>query len=293
VAKALPIEDVQADTPFGEFAGRVIETRAAEAAAAEGVHDRRVAIRRLRTALDVFGPALPKRSRRVRRELKRAASALGPARDAEVAIAALEAFEPRLAAADLPGVRSLIAAFACEPGAVDVASVAEGARALATEASDPTPAAVALRRRAAKRLAAVTARLDALDDPRDAVAVHELRLAAKGLRYTLEAAAPALGPAALDGAAVAKTLQTLLGDLHDADVLLDRIAGHRRELRAEDVEAVCAGGPARNATRYRGVQAADTLVRAHRAGLRERATAMRAPTAEALDQTATALELAT
>ncbi|MDX6641944.1 MAG: hypothetical protein QOF12_2955, partial [Solirubrobacteraceae bacterium] len=88
MAKALPIPDVSARTPFGSFAARVIEVRTGEVEAllAEQpvngdtglVHDRRVAIRRLRTAIEIFEPTLPKRARTVRRELKDAFAALGP-----------------------------------------------------------------------------------------------------------------------------------------------------------------------------------------------------------------------
>jgi CHAD domain-containing protein len=57
----------------------------------EGVHDMRVASRRLRSALRDFGPHVrrPPRLARVRGELKELAGALGTVRDEDVAIAAL------------------------------------------------------------------------------------------------------------------------------------------------------------------------------------------------------------
>src|SRR3712207_3814458 len=59
----------------------------------EGVHDMRVATRRLRSALKDFLPFLHKRSlKRVRRDLKTVADALGAVRDDDVAMAALEKF---------------------------------------------------------------------------------------------------------------------------------------------------------------------------------------------------------
>ncbi len=102
VAKALPISDVAPETPLGVFAARVIEVRSGEVRALaatpnggpEGVHDRRVAIRRLRTALEVFAPALPKEAKAARRRLKTSFDALGPRRDADVAIEALRALAP-------------------------------------------------------------------------------------------------------------------------------------------------------------------------------------------------------
>src|SRR4051794_34903241 len=119
MAAARPIPGVTSDMPFGEFAARVITVRADEAkgllgrrpsgAGPELVHDRRVALRRLRTALEVFEPALPKRAtKQARRDLKRVFSGYGDRRDADVAIAALRAMEPELAAADRPGWHGLI-----------------------------------------------------------------------------------------------------------------------------------------------------------------------------------------
>jgi len=57
----------------------------------EGVHGMRVATRRLRSALRDFMPLMNKRpSKRIRRELKQIADALGAVRDQDVAIVALE-----------------------------------------------------------------------------------------------------------------------------------------------------------------------------------------------------------
>lgn len=306
MAKALPIPDVAPDTPLGAFAARVIEIRAGEVQTQLGapshtgagiVHDRRVALRRLRTAIEVFEPALPKRAKRVRRDLKGSFAALGARRDADVAIDALRRVEPHLAVADRPGFESLLAAFDAEgaEGRFDVGAAlraGESAALLAVRARERggPPAADALRGVAADRLAKVSAGLGALEDPRDDEALHDLRLDAKRLRYVLQSAAPALGPAAADGAKAAKELQTLLGDLHDCDVLLPRVAAHRRALRAEDVAAVRSGGRAPNATRYRGLQAVDTHLRARRAALREHAAGRREAIAEQLQRAAAALE---
>jgi CHAD domain-containing protein len=308
MAKALPISDVAAETPFGAFAARVIEVRAGEVEAllaepsvnggAEHVHDRRVAIRRLRTAIEVFEPTLPKRARTVRRELKGVFSALGPRRDADVALEALRELEPELAAADLPGFRGLLAVFeaqgAAAAGALDTeAALKAGAAAgaLATRALERggPPAGKALGRLAARRLDDVRGRLVALDDPTDADALHGLRIAAKRLRYVLEAAAPALGAVAEDGARVARELQTVLGDVHDCDVLLPRLREHRRELRAADVAAVRSGRRPANAARYRGLQTVDTHLRARRDGLRAQAAAGRAASAAELDRVSAVL----
>ena len=308
MAKALPIPDVAPGTPLGAFAACVIEIRAGEVEAMLGapsrnggsarVHDRRVALRRLRTAIEVFEPVLPKRAKRVRRELKRSFAALGERRDADVAIETLRAIEPELAAADRPGLESLVAALEVEgsDGGFDVDAAlraGEGAALLAESARERggPPAADALRAVAARRMVQVATGLGALDTPTDPNALHDLRLAAKRLRYVLQSATPALGPAALEGGKVARELQTVLGDLRDCDVLLPRITAHRRALRAEDVAAVRSGARPPNAPRYRGVQAVDTRLRARRAGLREHASGRRAVIAEQLERAAVALEI--
>ena len=308
VAKAQPITDVAPETPFGAFAARVIEVRAGEVeglladasrnGSPDDVHDRRVALRRLRTAIEVFDPALPNRAKAVRRELKAVFSALGPRRDADVALEELHAIEPSLATADRPGWKGLVAEFEAERDASPAGLDAEAAlraqseaavlAAAAREGGGP-PAAAALRRVARKRVADVRGRLEALGDPRDADALHELRIAAKRLRYVLEAAAPALGEPAADGAKTARDLQTVLGDVHDCDVMLPRLAAHRRALRAADVAAVRAGSRPANGARYRGVQAVDTHFRARREALRAEVAGRHAATAEALATLAGAL----
>ncbi len=54
---------------------------------------------------------------------------------------------------------------------------------------------------------------------------HEMRIAAKRLRYVLELFAPCLGAEAEGARRAAKQLQSVLGDLHDCDLMLDRVEG--------------------------------------------------------------------
>lgn len=70
--------------------------------------------------------------------------------------------------------------------------------------------------------------------------LHDMRIAAKRLRYVLELTAPALGPAAMRGARHAKEIQTLLGELHDCDEMLALIEQHAGELREADAAAAAA-----------------------------------------------------
>jgi len=76
--------------------------------------------------------------------------------------------------------------------------------------------------------------------------LHDMRIAAKRLRYVLEIARPALGKGATDGVRTAKALQQLLGDIHDCDEMLPRVQAHAARLRAADVDHLTRR-PGRNA----------------------------------------------
>ncbi len=54
-------------------------------------------------------------------------------------------------------------------------------------------------------------------------AQHNMRIAAKRLRYVLEIFAPCLGEEAEAVRTAAKRLQAVLGDLHDCDLMLRRV----------------------------------------------------------------------
>jgi CHAD domain-containing protein len=58
---------------------------------------------------------------------------------------------------------------------------------------------------------------------RDAVALHQMRIAAKRLRYVLELVGFCLGDVASEAESRMRELQTLIGDIHDCDVLLERL----------------------------------------------------------------------
>ena len=118
MAKAREIPGLTTELPYGEVAARVLEVRGAEliehsenvldTSDIEGVHAMRVATRRLRAALEIFRPCFPKdEGKRVLREVKALADALGERRDRDVAIDALEGFAASIAAPDRPGIRSL------------------------------------------------------------------------------------------------------------------------------------------------------------------------------------------
>jgi len=132
MAKDRQIEGVTEKTPFAEAGAIVIETRAEELFAhtdgvldtteIEGVHDMRVATRRLRAALEVFAPCFPKAEhKRVLKEVKEIADALGERRDRDVAIASLSSFAEQMPTPDRPGIASLVERFAGEQQAANEA----------------------------------------------------------------------------------------------------------------------------------------------------------------------------
>jgi CHAD domain-containing protein len=58
--------------------------------------------------------------------------------------------------------------------------------------------------------------------PDAAEAQHDMRIAAKRLRYALEIVGPCIGEPAEPARLAAKELQSALGDLHDCDVIMPR-----------------------------------------------------------------------
>ncbi|HEX2398318.1 MAG TPA: CHAD domain-containing protein [Solirubrobacteraceae bacterium] len=73
-------------------------------------------------------------------------------------------------------------------------------------------------------------------DPAQVGALHDLRIAAKRLRYVLEVTAPCFGSYAATAAKRARQLQDLAGEVHDCDVLLPRVLAELEGLRAEDAD---------------------------------------------------------
>lgn len=232
----------------------------------DGVHQMRVAARRLRSALKTFGPLVDSDwAQSLRTELGWVADSLGGARDAEVLLARLvkelDALPPELVVGP---VRAKI-----EQSVGDTLE-AETQTALATLRSerylalvdrlvaagwDPMTTGLAekptadvlpqLVGRAWDRLAKGAARVrrrDATDED-----WHRTRIAAKQARYSAEAVAPFYGKPARALARQAEAVQELLGEHQDAVVAEQRL----RAATVEDVRTAAAFAAGRIAERQR------------------------------------------
>jgi hypothetical protein len=67
---------------------------------------------------------------------------------------------------------------------------------------------------------------------------HDMRIAAKRLRYILETTEFCFGRSAQAARRRARDLQDILGELHDSDVMLPRVETQIESLRSEDADAV-------------------------------------------------------
>lgn len=200
----------------------------------EGVHKMRVASRRLRSALRDFEEFM-EIGTVTERGIKEVARALGDVRDQDVAIEALEKVRKKADGDVAEGIGQLIS----EREAVRV-----GARVKLQLAIAAAPLAE-LREKFLLRLdkvvgkkgggrkrgnfieagrAVIASRLEELRDhsdslhhPFDSKPLHEMRIAAKRLRYALEMFAACWGERLTSYSREVAKLQTALGDLHDCD----------------------------------------------------------------------------
>ena len=220
-----------------------------EAGDPEGIHQLRVSLRRLRSALLFLKPHLGSRADALNREARRALKRLGPARDLDVFL--LETLPPVIDAnpgvSSLPrlrdaareqrdaaheSARKLLLGRRFNRFVLDLLHVAHGGGLVARDADEPLPAAA--RRRLNKRYRRLmkTGRgFDGLDEAER----HRVRIALKKLRYACDYSRSLFpGPAVGSCLRHLSSLQDGLGRLNDAAVAR-QIAG---ELAAADPAAV-------------------------------------------------------
>lgn len=232
-----------------------VAERAAADPGPDGIHDLRVATRRLRAALDLWLAVSPVRKLdRGRRALKNLGRRLGALREADVDLNELfdlRRRDPSHAAA----IEFLIAsesrerkrrARALEKGLrrIDLEDFAKEIRSEVGDAADgPTgkdlPLPAVARKEIQERLPGLARLLDhTLRHPTPA-ALHRLRIELKKFRYSVEMCAPAYDGRRVPGLiGRLKILQDALGIVHDANALHARIASLRAELRREGLTAL-------------------------------------------------------
>jgi hypothetical protein len=81
-------------------------------------------------------------------------------------------------------------------------------------------------------------------DPTEVVALHDMRIASKRLRYILEITAPIFGDYASTAVRLTKDVQDLLGEIHDCDVQIPEVQAFLDELVAEDAKQLVAAAGA-------------------------------------------------
>jgi CHAD domain-containing protein len=244
----------------------------------EGVHDMRVASRRLRSAVRDFLPYLNRRGRfeEARDDLKRLADALGEVRDEDVALIELEKLKAEAPPEALGGLGLLVGEREARreekrarlSGAITRDAVEEFGRLFQEAIEEATPKKRRRKKKGSEgdggegasasddeggtsfRAAGRAVILKLWDElaalsgslyrPRKTKRLHKMRIAAKRLRYALELFAPCWEGATKAFAEEVAELQGALGELHDCDAWIKECG----ERLSEEGKAEGKGGKA-------------------------------------------------
>jgi CHAD domain-containing protein len=209
----------------------------------EGVHSMRVASRRLRSAMRDFMPYLRQRGlTSVSKKTKAIANALGNVRDQDVAIMALEKIQKQANAEVAAALQQLIderkerrnearnnlssVLIATEMTTAKTEFMARIEKAT-TPANRPSQTELTFSKMAAAvildRLKELEKLSESLYKPFEIESLHDMRIAAKRLRYALELFQQCWGRSLHTFAKSAARMQTALGELHDCDVWIESI----------------------------------------------------------------------
>jgi CHAD domain-containing protein len=205
----------------------------------EDIHDMRVSSRRIRTSLNVFTSVLPnKKIKPWIRDIKEITQAYGRVRDLDVQIDLLNAlYESNLEKSLLPGLRrimlrlnqkrdkqeaetkALTAAVLDSPLLLEMQDWAESILAI------PITNPVKRQRLFQIAYTQIQSRLDEflffevfIFDPARINELHQMRIAAKHLRYTLEIFSELYSAKTDFALDISRKSQQVLGEIHDADV---------------------------------------------------------------------------
>ena len=222
----------------------------------EALHDFRVSLRRLRSWERAFRPWIKDDvSKKLRRQLRDLAGDTGASRDLEVHLAWLTEQRRSLGRVQRPGLNWLMNSLQSRKSDAD--AVLENdvhgrftklnnklERALSSyretvrlrddgRVVSPPAFADALAPRVRDAAQSLRDHLERVQTIADDIDAHEARISAKRLRYLLEPVAKAV-PGATEVIERLKSLQDVLGDLHDAQVFGEEIADLAEELMPED-----------------------------------------------------------
>ncbi|HUF23307.1 MAG TPA: CHAD domain-containing protein [Vicinamibacterales bacterium] len=205
-----------------------------------GVHQGRVASRRLRESLPMAGRGAGQAAARARKSFRAVTRALGPVRELDVALVHLDTGleGSRIPPIAIERVRAHVLAererrrermlARLERIDLDEAIGRVERVAKAAEAQGVTPfSAARLTARVRDRASALAAAIDQAGTLYHPDRLHAVRVAAKKLRYALEVVA---STGLADTAATLRALrrlQALLGDMHDYQILLEHVAAVR------------------------------------------------------------------
>jgi CHAD domain-containing protein len=226
----------------------------------EGVHQARVATRRLRSDLRTFRPLVdPEWAESLRDELGWLAGILGVVRDGDVLLGRMRRRTARLPETGSRGAAHVLAALevARDEAYAELVGTLRGGRYLALldrlveAANSPAllleadlPAAAVLPGLVRRPWRALAKRVKVLGDPPMDKELHAVRISTKRVRHAAEAVAPLLGRKARAFAGAAAALQQVLGDLNDAVVAeqwLRSWAGRSRSTQGVFVAGELAG----------------------------------------------------
>jgi CHAD domain-containing protein len=276
MAKAKQITGIECDGPVTEAVALVLVPRLEEMCLLrkaaldfrdpEGVHDMRVASRRVRSALRDFAPHLRKtKIAQSTKQLKEIADKLGGVRDCDVAIIALEKLlkktPPKIAAGLQriideqqtrldPARQELVQALNYQTLSLLKRSFSNAIEeAIVRRTAGPTPLASGAARRIVptykvyarstvlKLLKEMAALSPCLYEPQKTKPLHEMRIATKRLRYATELFAACWGEQLGVFSHQVAQMQSSLGELHDCDLWIERFGKRlsRSRKKAEEL----------------------------------------------------------
>jgi CHAD domain-containing protein len=191
----------------------------------DALHDFRVALRRLRSAMRAYRPWLGEAaSRKLRARLRDLGRTTNEGRDGQVQAAWIEGLRSELGAEALVRRFRKLERPRLRRVRKEVLAVVERIRSrLPVDVGDSAPFRDVVRPLFLAHVDDVASRLAAVRDLEQVDAIHEARIAAKRLRYLLEPLTADL-PGAKESLARLERLQDLLGEVHDAHVFEDVVA---------------------------------------------------------------------